>query len=568
MTGGAVHQTWAGQGESTIHMSARRWLDDPRIAFCVQLLALLPAIAMAFEVAASPRLQLLDYWSVLLRITNPDGSYNPAGIWDLQNEHPLIVPSFFYWADANWFGGDNRMLGYLTIGIAAITVLLLRSALPRNLPAVLRAGLVVATSALVFSLHGIHNFALGMSGSAWLTANLLVIGSLLLARKRRWVLAWVVGVLACASYGTAFAVWPALLLMAFMHGERWWRRIATVVIGAATVAAWLTMKPSVVPGQAPASDVGSLLYTFLTLVGHVWTGRSTDLAAIAGGAVLCGLGALLTVPAARARRLWFWWALAFYGLLACGMIATARVDFGADIGLASRYTSLSVLTSVPLLVIVATVAFRRSPRNAPRFAVASVAIGLVGFTLGAPVVAVVREALTDTPLRAIAFRAQLDDRFWIGVPDTARIAPRLEALDHYPFTDDFTIGCGGPELGDRVALDDMTAMPAADEDEPGPSGAVDSAETRGDTSILRGWTTGGRDGVRCVLFTDAEGEVTGGGQYHLPRPDVTTLLSWAASDTGFAVIAPTDPAGRVVVVLDNGRMFWLPGKADVGDVPW
>lgn len=566
MTDGAVAQTWAGQGQRTVHTPLRRWMTDRRLAFGVELLAFLPAVAMAFEVAASPRLQLLDYWSVLLRITNPDGSYHLAGVWDLQNEHPLIIPSFFYWADAKWFGGDNRMLGYLAVATAAVTVLLLRSALPRLLPVVLRAGLVVAISALVFSLHGIHNFALGMSGTAWLTANLLVVASLLLARRRRWLLAWLVGVLACASYGTGFAVWPALFLLACMHSERWWRRIATLVIGAAVVAVWLTMRPSVMPGKDPATDIGSLLYAFLTLVGHVWTGRSSDLAAIAGGAVLCGLAALLTVPSARAQRLWFWWGLALYGVLACGMIATARVDFGTDVGLASRYTSLSVLTSVPLLVIIATVAFRRSPRNAPRFAVASVAIGLVGFTLGAPMVAVVRGALDDVPLRAVALRAQLDGRFWIGFPDTERIAPRLEALDHYPFTDDFTIGCGGPELGDRLEPADMRAMPLADEDEPGPSGAVDDAETRGDTSLLRGWVTGGREDVRCVLFTDAEGEVTGGGQYHLPRPDVQSLLSWAPSDTGFAVIAPTDPAGRVVVVLDNGRMFWLPGKAD-GEPP-
>jgi hypothetical protein len=566
VTDGAVAQTWAGQEQRTVHTPLRRWMTDRRLAFGVELLAVLPAVAMAFEVAASPRLQLLDYWSVLLRITNPDGRYNVGGVWDLQNEHPLIIPSFFYWADAKLFGGDNRMLGYLAVAIAAITVLLLRSALPRLLPVVLRAGLVVATSALVFSLHGIHNFALGMSGTAWLTANMLVVASLLLARKRRWLLAWLVGVLACASYGTGFAVWPALFLLACMHGERWWRRIATLVIGAAVVAVWLTMRPSVVPGKDPATDVGSVLYAFLTLIGHVWTGRSADLAAIAGGAILCGLAALLTVPSARARRLWVWWAVAFYGVLACAMIATARVDFGADIGLASRYTSLSVLVSVPLLVIVATVAFRRSPRNAPRFAVASVAIGLVGFTLGAPMVAVVREALTDVPLRAVALRAQLDDRFWFGFPPTDRLAPRLEALDHYPYTDDFTIGCGGPELGDRLALDDMRAMSAADEDEPGPSGAVDNGETRGDTTLLRGWATGGREDVRCVLFVDAEGEVTGGGQYHLPRPDVQSLLEWAPSDTGFAVIAPTDPAGRVVVVLDSGRMLWLPGKAD-GEAP-
>lgn len=573
MTVGATRQSWDGQESAVRATPARRWTTDRRLAAGIELLALLPVVAMAFEVAASPRLQLLDYWSVLLRVTTPDGSFEPAGLWVLQNEHPLLLPSFLYWLDAQLFAGDNRALGYLTVGIAAITVLLLRAALPRNLPPVLRACLVVGASALVFSLHGIHNFAVGMSGSAWLTANLLVVVSLLCARRGWWVAAWLVGVLACATYGTAFAVWPVLFLMAAMRGERWWRRIVPIVLGAAVLLVWLQLRPHVTPGQEPADDVGTVLYAFLTVLGHLWTGTSPDLAAIAGTAVLFGLLALLTVPAARVRRLWFWWALALYAVLASGMIATARMDFGSGAGLASRYTSLSVLAAVPLLVILTTVGFRRAPRNAPRFALVAVGVGLLGFALGAPTVKVVRDAISDVPLRAVAIRAELDNRFWYGLPSTSRLAPRLRAMDHYPFTDDFTLGCGGteggteggPELGDRLDLDDMRPMPSPDERRPRATGAIDEVERHGDTSLLRGWATGGREPVRCVVVVDATGEVTGGGQYHLPRPDVAELLRWAPSDMGFAVIAPTDPDGRVVVVLDSGRMLWLPWKAEAGE---
>lgn len=584
MTDGAAPQTWAGQEQDagqeqtagdeqdagperdagpepgTVHAPVRRpWLYHRRLAFGIELLALLPAIVLAFEVAGSPRLQQLDYWSVLLRITNPDGSFRWGGIWTLNNEHPLMVPSFFYWVDARYFGGDNRMLGYLTVVIAAATVLLLRHTLPRILPDVLRAGLVVAASALVFSLHGFHNFALGMSGTAWLIANLLVIASLIFALKRQWLPAWLAGLVACMSYGTAFAVWPALFLIAVMHREPRWRRLTTLGIGAVVVAEWVHLQSGLESSPSSQSDgVGTLLHAFLTLIGHIWTGSSPGLAVIAGGVVLFGLCALLTVPAARTRLLWFWWALALYGVLACGMIAAARVDFGNDVGLASRYTSLSVLTSLPLLVIGTTVAFLRWPRNASRFTIAAVVTGLVGFTLGAPTEAAVRTYLDDAPLEAVALRAQLDHRFWYGLPRTDRLASRLEALDHYPYTDDFTIGCGGPELGDRLDVDEMRPMPETEEDQRRPAGAVDEFETHGDTTLMRGWAVGGRSEVRCVLVVDAEGEVTGAGQYHLARPDVVDLLDWAPSDAGFAVVAPTDPAGRVVVVLEDGWLFWLP----------
>ncbi|MGB3443436.1 MAG: hypothetical protein WBA97_32270 [Actinophytocola sp.] len=537
----------------------RPWLYHRRLAFGIELLALLPAIVMVFEVAGSPRLQQYDYWSVLLRITNPDGTFRLGGIWTLNNEHPLMVPSFFYWVDARFFGGDNRVLGYLTVVIAVITVVLLRHTLPRILPDVLRAGLVVAASALVFSLHGFHNFALGMSGTAWLLANLLVIASLIFALKRQWFPAWLVGLVACMSYGTGFAVWPVLFLIAVLHGEPLWRRLTTIGLGVVVIAEWVHLQSGLESSPSAESDgIGTLLHAFLSLIGHLWTGASSGLAVIAGGAILFGLIALLTVPVARSRLLWFWWALALYGVLACGMIAAARTDFGNDVGLASRYTSLSVLTSLPLLVIGTTVALLRWPKSAARFTIAAVVIGLVGFTLGAPTKTAVSTYLDDAPLEAVALRAQLDNRLWEGLPKTKRIASRLEALHHYPYTDDFTIGCGGPELGDRLAVDEMRPMPEIEEDQRRPAGEVDEFETLGDTILMRGWATGGRSDVVCVLVTDSDGKVTGGGQYHLTRPDVMKKLDWAPVDTGFAVAAPTDPAGRVVVVLDDGWLFWLP----------
>jgi hypothetical protein len=141
-------------------------------------------------------------------------------------------------------------------------------------------------------------------------------------------------------------------------------------------------------------------------------------------------------------------------------------------------------------------------------------------------------------------------------------------MGHYPFTDDFTLGCGGPELGTKLDPAKMAPLPAADgrkQDEP--AGWVDSAEPKGKGTLVRGWATGAGpdDPVRCVVHTSAAGEVTGGGQYQLPRPDVASTLNWVGTHAGFAVIAPTDKDGRVVVILESGRMLWLPGRAPAAE---
>ena len=53
------------------------------------------------------------------------------------------------------------------------------------------------------------------------------------------------------------------------------------------------------------------------------------------------------------------------------MIAVSRIDFGLDYSQHSRYTSVSVLVSLPLLVIVGTVVHSFAARHWRKLAVAS-----------------------------------------------------------------------------------------------------------------------------------------------------------------------------------------------------
>lgn len=538
----------------------REWATSRRLANLVEWLAVVPALAMIAEVAKAPRLQYTDYWYVLLRITNADGSLNIPGLRFLQNEHPLMLPGLLYWLDARLADGDNRVLGMVVIVIAAATVLLLRTALPKYLPPLLRASMVVAMAFLVFSLHGAHNFIRSMSGSAWLLANLLVIASLLLANRGRWWPAWAVALLACMSYGTSFAVWPALAVLAHLRGERWWRRLLPLGVGALVIIVWFLLKPAVDPGGTPASDLGTMLYTFLAVLGHLWTGTDSGTAVLAGAAILAVYGILAGNRTARLPVLRFWWVLGLHAVLASAMIARARIDFGTEFGLNSRYTSLSVLASIPAGVLLCYVFYRGASRNGTKLAVTAVAAGLAGFVLGAPTAATIRAENKDHPLQAYALRMGLGDAFGATLPRD--LAPRLQSMSHYPFSGDFTLGCGGPELDSVLDLSAMTPLPPADGRNPlQPAGSVDRVTPKTGASTISGWASSGEDKVRCVVVVDESGKIVGGGLDSLARPDVAAKLVGISPNVGFTVIAPDSAVSRVVVIYESGALRWTPPQA-------
>ncbi|MCT2586591.1 hypothetical protein [Actinophytocola gossypii] len=553
---------------------ASRWrerLTDTNIARLVELLALVPVVAMIMEVARAGKLQWLDYWYVLIRITNPDGSFRPLGVFTPQNEHPLIIPSLLYWLDAKLADGDNRVLGYLVIVVAGATVLLLRAVLPRSLPPLARAGLVVAASALVFSLQGMHMFVRSMSGAAWLTANLIVVASLLFAAKGKWWPAWVAGVLASASYGTAFALWPALALLAILRRERWTYRVTPLGIGVVIIGIWYALKPNDWVGGTPANDIGSLLFTFLTILGKMWTATVPGFAVVAGALTLVVYTILATNRTAQQPALRFWWALACYGVLACGMTGMARMDFGAEFGLESRYSSIAVIAAIPLLVITSVVIYRGVRRNAQKIAAMAVGIGVIGFTLGVPTATDLRNKIREHPLEAVAIRAGYGDTLGPVLPREDELEPDLRALSHYPFNDSFSLGCGGPELGSTIDVGDAEPLPAPGTRAPfEPVGVVNSIDDRGEAHLITGWATGGAhreaDQVSCVLVVDGNGKVVGGGVSGQPRGDVTATYWELSPNVGFKLIGPVTDETRIVVVYDSGAMRWLPPEVtDTGD---
>jgi hypothetical protein len=472
-----------------------------------------------------------------------------------------------YYADATIAGGDQRVLGYVDILIALATVLLIRFAIPKSLPVVLRASIVLASSALIFSLHGLHNFTHAMSGAAWLTANLISIGALLFAVKGKWWPAWGMALLGSITYGTAFAAWPSLALIAIMRKEPMWRRVAPLVTGAVIVVGWMSVNHNAA-GSGTESDIGTAIFGLFAVLGHIWAANNTGFAVLAGAVILGGYGALATVRAARTPELRFWWGLACHAFFGGAMIAVSRIDFGLDYSQHSRYTSISVLVSLPLLVIAGTVVHSFVARHWRKLAVGFAVAGVTGFALGVPTADTVRTEDVDHDIQSVALRAGYINAFgWALPPSGHQLVPRLEALGHYPFNDSFTLGCGGPELGDRIDLAGVKEMtlPTGGRTPASPVGTVDKIEQKPGSQIVWGWATGVKDPVRCTVLVDSTGKVVGGGVSDRVRSDIAQQYLGINADTGFGMVGPDEDDLRVVVILESGAKRWMPAKVDDED---
>jgi len=540
----------------------RRFGTTTWLARLVELLALIPAGAMTLEVANASKLHYVDYWYAIVRFVDLNGSLNFGGLFKASNEHLIAIPSLMYYGDATLGGGDQRILGYVDILVAIATVVLIRFAIPKSLPAVVRASIVLAASALIFSLHGLHNFTHAMSGAAWLTANLISIGALLFGVKGKWWPAWGMALLGSITYGTAFAAWPSLALIAIMRREPMWRRVLPLVVGGVIVVGWMSVNHNAA-GSGTESDIGTAIFGLLAVLGHIWAANNTGFAVLSGAVILGCYGALATVKAARTPELRFWWGLACHAFFGGAMIAVSRIDFGLDYSQHSRYTSVSVLISLPLLVIAGTVVHSFVGRHWRKLAVGFAVAGVTGFALGVPTADAVRTEDIDHDIQSVALRAGYLNAFgWALPPAGHQLVPRLEALGHYPFNDSFTLGCGGPELGDHIDLGGAKelTLPTGGRTPVSPVGTVDKVQAEPGAQLVWGWVTGVKDPVRCTVLVDSTGKVVGGGVSDRVRSDIAQQYLGINADTGFGMVGPDDPDLRVVVILESGAKRWMPAK--------
>jgi hypothetical protein len=510
----------------------------------LQLLALLPILMILELVQASSDLQWFDYWSVVPKIVDADGSLVPRDLLHFEESHVLALPGLIYWLNIQLTDGLNRTLAYFVVFVTAGQLLVLRALLPRpeRLGHWVFGGLVVAFSALLFAPQLAWNFSRAMSGTAWLVANLLVLVAIACATRRRIAAAILVSGLASVTYGTGLVAWPAVLIVLALRG---WTRRCWLVVSAAAVTA-ITYLLMYDPSRTTASsglDPSDILRRVFQLLGSVLS-PAPDLALLLGVACVVSIGyltvrALATVEGRHDAAPWI--AIAAFAFGSALLIGQARGGIhGEDIAVTSRYGSLAALAWVALLVLLVL-----ALRQQPRAWLSLLAVTALAFVAGQPTLAAMKVSAVQQDELAIAMRLGLSSGYTYGPQD--RFVPLFRSIGHYPFSDDFDADCG--------MLDRTISRGAIRTPEGTTGGNLDRLEPALNAQSVRmtGWF-GSEDGdVRCILIADGSLRVIGAASYGYERPDLLMTSPTREFDLGFVGVAPAGASSYRAFAVVDGR---------------
>ncbi|TCO54774.1 DUF2079 domain-containing protein [Actinocrispum wychmicini] len=511
------------------------------------LFAAVPGGLALLSAVRAPRMHVLpDYWHVLEKVTDDGGHLLLGQVFTNHLDQPFVIPSVLFWVDAAWFGGDNRVLTVVTVLLVVGIVLALRSMLPFS--PVTKAALTAGASWVLLSSHAAELWLQGTNGMSWVPAVFFSTVAIASAhRGRRWI-AYTAALLGCLSFGAALPVWFVLGLVAWLRGDGRTRVVVPLAIGVVVVSAWWVTKPAGPQSLATSAfDPDGRLSVVGAAVGGLWSADNPTIAVIAGAVTLALLALLFGRTKARAG----WVGLAGYSVALAVMLALGRTTSlvpGGNVGLVSRYVLVSALATVALLALAAL----NRPQWPHRYVVTSVAaVALATHAIGGVKADNVRRSYVPLNLAAVAFR--------VDAPKTLdalriqrRAAPAAQALHAYPFSDSFTLGCHGPELGDHVDLAAAQPLPTT---ATGPThGEIDTSTVTGDVIITGSAVIDGTP-PDCVLVVDATKTVTGAGITSLPRtadqpPTTPDGVTWQA-------VASPNTTGATVLAVKNGTLYRL-----------
>lgn len=336
--------------------------------------------AAALVLAAAPLVVVLNavvrfavdvpYWDqwelVPLLERQAAGQLGWAELWAWHNEHRIFLPRLVMLGLAALSGWDTRweiavIIGFRLAAIGAAWAVHARAVAAGPL----RLLAFAPTVWLMLTLRQEENLLWGWQLSVTLCALAVGTAAALLGAPvvgaPRLAAAALCGVVASWSFGSGVLLWPAgaAALAWRWHcdgaASRWgWRLLAwcalALVIGGVTVAGF-------VPGpfQRPLGEVLREpllpLRLFVTALGGAFsTGEGPGLAAVAGVVVLA-LGVGLLVRAWRRANAFGASALLLFAfaLGSAALVAVGRTWAGPNAGLASRYTTLTLLAVVGLL---------------------------------------------------------------------------------------------------------------------------------------------------------------------------------------------------------------------------
>ena len=353
----------------------------------ILLLAGAPAAWVLAQAVSAGRTCANDYWIILSTILEGGHFSTSLARWlEPHNQvHFMPLSKLVYAANVWLTDGSNHGLAVTTwalfLGRWMLLLVLARRADPAG-PSPLETLFI---SVFCFSPGAGELWFHGYAGVHSMGADVLAlfsIAALCRAANPGWkdlALALVAGVSAWGFFSSALALWPALMLVAFLRPMTAAQR---AVIAAAGLGALLGYALLVDPASRVGSgmDAERSALFLLSLLGGIFTFK-VEIAALLGllGLVAgAGLFARRVLGGERLAALAPWWAMATYALVTAAMMALGRSQLGIEEAVTSRYAHVASLYWLAVIMIgLRRTSSTRRPRAAIRMSLPLLAAGLV-----------------------------------------------------------------------------------------------------------------------------------------------------------------------------------------------
>ncbi len=501
-----------------------------------------PPLYILLPVLTTTALPENDYWWALRAIFDKSNTGEPAGIrhwFSLHNEHPFFLTRVIYFFNVHLSHGSSRHLSLWTFLMASVQAVLLIRALPARLTKSSSLAVVAlpVISCLTFTPQAVHNWMLGMSGTAWMTANTLSVACfaacaayLTAPSAGRAGLTLLLGLMASVTYGTGLLSLPiAALIVLCLRPPKFPVALSVGALAVIGGYAWVFRTPDHHP--APVTDITLLVSSVSGLIGRMWT-QNPDTAKLIG--VVSIVSALFVVTRLLRDKqqdtsaLFFWASVLFFGLGHAVLIAVTRAGSGDDISVGiTRYAGIRALFWIGWFMIVILALLRTDvPRWSTGVLQVLIASGLILSYTNSYDWAPYRRKQLEKDVASVALRlGHTDERrvsahiFPAEYFRMINIVPLLRNIGHYPFNSSFPYDCR--RLGSQLSLDEIVAGA------PGRpiGGSFDGLRiVKPDLAEAAGWAYSKSEAIECVVVVDENRRVVGAAVPGFPRPDVSKAL--------------------------------------------
>ncbi len=541
------------------------------------VVVLVPASLVFYFAYNSGALPDNDYWTSISDVLSIKGGFsrNISDWIARNNEHYVFLPKLVYAANVVITGGNNVGLSFFAWFMALLQVFLLYRVIPvkKDQSPFLFIILLFVVAVFIFNPRQAHNWILGMSGVAWISANFFSITTLVslqryanTKQKVDLIRTIVLSLCAIATYSTSLALFPTLIVAMFLLKLN---RQDQILIGLfSLVVLGIYFATYSTPSYHPPIERSfiALATYFLAFIGTLYTVQ-LNYALIIG---FFGLISSIFIIFHIYKKKTGWTVIlpwVFIQLYVCGnaaMAGLARSGFGVEQAFSSRYGSLPALFWMSWVMISFTFCLQQRLNIRKIMFFSLFCLGavfmffsyLVGGHTAIPLLErAEKKSLTMASIYSHAYDLELvHETMLSGITFAGmeKITQMIATNHHVPFNGVFK-DC--PSLGSRLT----DIAPSVTQQN---FGFVDQIKLRNDVVIeVVGWAYNKNHAPLCIVLTNGGNIVKGIASYGLSRPDIPKLIPTILSaQTGWQGYGKIDSHDKLIKVymLTTSNQYWIP----------